>query len=209
MTPWVHLTRDERLCIQTLRSVEWTYEAIAAYIKCTQHQIQYMLTHTKQFTLRKRPERSVTTNQKDINQIVDFVQFSKTTRQMTWSRIPFALNMLWITTRKMFDILRRAEFQRYVTRAKPFISETNRQKRLRWALKHKDWTSEQWNTVLWTNEIWVTGGQHTKTYVTRRADEKLNPTCVVDKIQRKQEWMFWGCFSESKLKGPGFFWKKD
>ncbi|KAK4095897.1 hypothetical protein N658DRAFT_437247, partial [Parathielavia hyrcaniae] len=45
-------------------------------------------------------------------------------------------------------------------------------------------------------------------YVTRRNGEEWDPTCIVEKHQRKGGWMFWGCFS-GLGKGPGLFWEKD
>jgi transposase len=75
-------------------------------------------------------------------------------------------------------------------------------------MEHLDWTPEQWAIILWTDETWVTGGRHTRTWVTRRKGEEFNITCLVDKIQRKSGWMFWGCFSGLTDKGPGVFWEK-
>lgn len=128
-TPKSHLTRDDRIKINTLRSVGWTYEAIAAYMNCSQRQMQYTVSESK-VTLTKRAERSIVVCQQDVNTIVDFVTSTKTGRQMAWSRIPIALSMTYITTRQIFGILRRAGFSRYVARKKPPISEINRQKRL-------------------------------------------------------------------------------
>jgi transposase len=44
--------------------------------------------------------------------------------------------------------------------------------------------------------------------LTRKKDEEFEPTCIIDKIQRKSGWMFWGCFSGLTGKGPGVFWEK-
>jgi hypothetical protein len=44
--------------------------------------------------------------------------------------------------------------------------------------------------------------------VTRLAGEELDDICVVEKIQRRREWMFWTCFSGT-LKRPGLFWEKE
>lgn len=33
--------------------------------------------------------------------------------------------------------------------------------------------------------------------------------CIVERLQRKKGWMFWGCFSGLSGKGPGVFWEKD
>ena len=106
------------------------------------------------------------------------------------------------------NTLYRLGFRRRVARKKPPITETNRKKRLAWAQEHLDWSPEQWAKILWTDETWVTGGPHTKQYVTRRVGEEWDPTCIVEKMQRKRGWMFWGCFS-GRGKGPGFFWEKD
>jgi len=42
----------------------------------------------------------------------------------------------------------------------------------------------------------------------RKSGEELKPTCIIDKIQRKSGWIFWGCFSDLTGKGPGVFWEK-
>jgi hypothetical protein len=91
---------------------------------------------------------------------------------------------------------------------KPPITEKNRRLRLQWALEHVNWTLEQWYQILWTDETWITGGRHTRTWVTRRAGEEWDPTCIVERHQRKKGRMFWGCFHGHTL-GPGIFWEKD
>jgi len=75
-------------------------------------------------------------------------------------------------------------------------------------MEHVDWTLDQWYKILWTDETWITGGRHTRTWVTRRPGEEWDPTCIVEKHQRKKGWMFWGCFY-GHTKGPGIFWEKD
>lgn len=96
----------------------------------SQRQVQYTVSEPK-VTPQKRPGRPIVVCQQDVDTIVDFVTSTISGRQMTWSRIPKALGMTYITTtRQVFDILRRAEFSRYVARKKLHISETNRQKRL-------------------------------------------------------------------------------
>ena len=46
---------------------------------------------------------------------------------------------------------------------------------MEWALAHQNWTVEQWNMILWTDKTWVTGGQHSNIWVTRKVNfEELN-----------------------------------
>lgn len=80
----------------------------------------------------------------------------------------------------LFELL--FEFQQYIARTKPSISECNRQLRLAWADEHPDWTKEQWNKILWTDETWVTGG---------RPGEELDSICIVEKRPKKRCWVFW------------------
>ncbi len=44
--------------------------------------------------------------------------------------------------------------------------------------------------------------------MTRQRGEELDPTCIVERLQRRGGWMFWGCFAGTS-KGPGIFWEKD
>src|SRR5207247_2620495 len=66
----------------------------------------------------------------------------------------------------------------------------------------------QWESILWTDETWVTGGPYRNVYVTRTKDEELEPTCVYKKVRKKKGWIFWGCFA-GKVKGPCLFWEKE
>ncbi len=40
------------------------------------------------------------------------------------------------------------------------------------------------------------------------AGEEWDPTCIVERHQRKKGWMFWDCFHGHTL-GLGIFWEKD
>jgi hypothetical protein len=104
--------------------------------------------------------------------------------------------------------LKKKDYSRRLARRKPPISEANRVKRLNWAHEHVNDTPAQARLILWTDETWVTGGRHTRTWVTRTVGEEVDPTCIVERLQRKKGWMFWGCFNGNE-KGPGLFWEKD
>lgn len=145
---------------------------------------------------------------KQEEELVEYVRGSRDTRQKTYLELSLALFegqfSKWVIKRALY----RQGFRRRVARQKPPISETNRVKRLDFAEAHKDWTPAQWAAILWTDETWVNGGTHRQVLVTRRAGEEWDPTCIVDKHQRKQGWMFCGCFS-GQGKGPGILWEKD
>jgi len=126
---------------------------------------------------------------------------------MPYLEISIALN--WnVSALAIQNSLERAGFLRHVARRKPHISEKNRILRLAWARSHLNWTRIQWNTILWTDETWVTS-KHRKVWVTRRGWEAFEDTCLLDKEPRPRGWMFWGCFPGGLGKGPGMFWEKD
>jgi DDE superfamily endonuclease len=106
------------------------------------------------------------------------------------------------------NTLRNEGFVRHIARRKPPISERNRLLRLSWAFAHVHWTSEQSKRLFWTDETWTNGGRHTKTWVTRRRHETFEPSCIVERHQRRAGWMFWGSF-HGATKGPCVVWEKD
>ncbi|KAF6819694.1 hypothetical protein CMUS01_11672 [Colletotrichum musicola] len=141
-------------------------------------------------------------------ELVEYVTSSRQGRQATFLQLSCLLFNSLFGVYAIRSALRRLGFMRRVARRKPPISESNRQRRLAWVTKRQKWTSEQWKAVLWTDETWITGGCHRKQYISRRRGEEWDPTCIIEKHQRRRGWMFWGCFSGGQ-KGPGILWEKE
>jgi ketohexokinase/beta-glucosidase len=159
-------------------------------------------------TPRKRPGRPPVLSEEQIDEIELFVVSSKTGRLMSYLELSVQFSEFQVGPEAIRSALRRRGYKRYIARQKPPLSEANKRERLYWAQEHVNWTREQWCSILWTDETWVTGGRHRKRWVTRKSWEELEPTCMLEKHARKAGWMFWGCFSGNK-KGPGIFWEKD
>lgn len=158
--------------------------------------------------LKKRPGRPRLLTPEQEEELVEFVTASKENRRMSFLQLSTVLFNAIFGIWAIKHALYRLGFRRRIARQKPPLSEKNRRLRLEWAREHVNWTPEQWNRILWTDETWVRGGHHRWQYVTRQKGEEWDPTCIVEKHQRKRGWMFWGCFHGSK-KGPGLFWEKD
>lgn len=202
------LSRDERLQVRTLRDIGWTYEHIANHLKITQRQVQNTC-QAEQTTPKKRKGRDPSLSEEQIEELITFIRYSRTNRLMSYLHLATGPFASWeVGEYAIRNALRKYGFKRYVARAKPPLSEGNKAMRLEWALAHVNWTQEQWNAILWTDETWVTGGRHRKQWITRQPGEELDDTCVVDKIRKRRGWMFWGCFSGTR-KGPCLFWEKD
>ncbi len=200
------LTRDLRLQVRTLHDVGFQYARIASSLDISQGQVRYALNH------RLTPQNKLSGPSSMINDdagkiLIDFVCASRLHRRMPYFRVAYELN--WnVSERVVQHYLELHGFRRHEARRKPYISEHNRLARLAWAYEHLSWTREQWNRILWTDETWVTN-RHGKIWVTRRAGEEYDDTCVTDKEAKPHGWLFWGCFSGGLGLGPGLFWEKS
>ena len=107
-----------------------------------------------------------------------------------------------LTPRTVRYKLAKFGLQGRVARKKPYISETNRRKRLQWAKEHVDWSEADWEKVLWTDESkFMKNGSEGRIYVRRRKDEEFHPKCTQGTVKGSGgSVMVWGAMSAN---GPG------
>ena len=149
------LTRDQRLHVQTLRGIGWSARDITRYlnqkdINCTERQVQYAETN------RPTPQKHRCGGKAFLNtpvrqRIVDFVTFSKRTRRMPLIQIDEEMK-LYVSESTIRRALQKEGYRRRIACKKSPISEKNRQIRLAWAEEHVNWTRQQWDCILWTDE---------------------------------------------------------
>lgn len=205
----IFTTRDQRIAILTLRNAaHYKLKDIADTLKLSLRQVQYACSQPN-LTPVKRSGRPPKLSPEQIIELIAYVTHTKDTRRIPINKLPEKLGWTGIGIQAIKTALKNAGYRRYVALRKPPISERTRKRRLAWAEEHLSWSREQWADVLWSDETWVTAGRHRKTWVTRKQNEALDPTCILERVQRKSGWMFWGCFSGRAGKGPGLFWEKD
>ena len=75
--------------------------------------------------------------------------------------------------------------------------KNNKKKRLVWAKKHKEWTSDQWKSVLLSDESkFEIFGSTCHVFVRRRKGERIVSTCVVPTVTHGGgSVMVWGRFA--------------
>lgn len=68
--------------------------------------------------------------------------------------------------------------------------------RLKWAREHKNWTNQQWHSVIWSDEskFDVCVGD-TRKRVLRTPSEAYQNDCLVKKVKFPASVMVWGCMS--------------
>lgn len=200
------LSRDDRIRILTLRDAGFTYQQISSQLGFTYRQVQYTC-QNEQSTPRKPPGQRPKLSEEDMDNIITFISSSQRTRRLSYKRVIEELNLPCGET-ALARALKKRGYSRCKALRKPPLSDDTKRVRLAWALEHVNWTIEQWNRILWSDETWVTPGFHTRIWVTRRAGEELDETCIRSSTPKKRGWMFWGSFY-GDTKGPCLFWEKE
>lgn len=102
-----------------------------------------------------------------------------------------------ISTRSIRRKLNKAGLKGCIVKKKPFVSEKNRKKRLKFAKEHLHWTAEQWSQVVWSDESkYNMRASDGAVYVRRKAGEALNPRNLRGTVKhRGGNIMVWGCMS--------------
>lgn len=81
-------------------------------------------------------------------------------------------------------------------RKKPFVTEAQRLRRLRWAKAHVRWTDEQWKRVIWSDESNFYLHSHAGQITVRRGEgEAYKPWAFLPTVKHPTTVMIWGCFS--------------
>lgn len=204
------LTRDERLRVQILyNDANYTVPQIILQTGYTERQIRYALAH--RLTPQKhKTGRKVYLNTPERKRLVQWATASRENRETPWIEIPRILGFD-CGEKAIRTAFKKEGYVRRVSRKKCPLSEENRKKRLDWAKEHVDWTDEQWDEILWSDETWAQPGRHTRIWVTRKIGEKevYHKDCVQYRYQRKIGWMFWGSISGKYGRHRGLFWEKD
>jgi hypothetical protein len=88
------------------------------------------------------------------------------------------------------------EFNSYWASVKPFISKRNQKRRLQWCRERLNWTLDQWNKVLWTDESPFVLCYKGKIRVWRMHNERFATNCTGASVKRHDEKiMVWGSFA--------------
>ncbi|KAI0993467.1 hypothetical protein K3495_g14717, partial [Podosphaera aphanis] len=183
---------------------------IADQLGVIRRQVRYTLS-VPYLEPKKAPGRLPMISHEDVDKIEDFITASPEGRRMSWLELasgPF--QHLGVSEFVIQNELNKREYGRRPSFKKPFLSEVNRRKRLEWTEAHKDWTDEDWMSILWTDETWVTGGRHKRDWDTRKIKigEEVDINCVTEKLRKDLGWMIWGCIAGTE-QGASLFWERE
>lgn len=202
------LSRDQKVAVQTLRSVGKTYREISEHLGITLRAVQ-LACNSRPTPQHNKKGRKPTLNQEEGDLVEQCVVANAEGRRMTYKQLADHLFPdQGVPAAAIRYVLNARGYIRKRALQKPALTEQHRKVRLAWALEHVHWTDAQWRQVLWSDETWVSAGLHRCTFITCKPGEELNADCVDLKKQRKQGWMFWACFAGDNA-GPHLYWQKD
>jgi hypothetical protein len=80
----------------------------------------------------------------------------------------------------------------------PLLTAAQRKNRLLWARKHRNWTKEMWEQVLFSDEstLCIFSNQSTG-YVRRFVEEEFKPECLNYSVKHAAKVMVWGYMAAS------------
>jgi len=146
----------------------------------------------------------------DIRQIIRYIRTNKSTCRISLTQLKriFHFNVHEHTIR---NALQKVGYHHRVARCRPYLNKCDRKRRLKFARKYKDWTVEQWASVLFSDEMAVKlfTERRSKDYVWRTVEEEFHPDCI-DYVRHHKGTglMFWAVFRKGKI-GPGLLEKGE
>lgn len=102
-----------------------------------------------------------------------------------------------ISSQTVCNVLKAASMKAVVKKKKPLLSIKHRRRRLAFALKHQNWTVEDWTRVIWSDETKINRiGSDGRKYVWKKAGEPLQDKEVQGTVKfGGGSLMVWGCMS--------------
>lgn len=113
-----------------------------------------------------------------------------------------------VTAQTVHRHLRSTGMKAVVKKKKPHLSQKHRRERMDFAIRHKDWTLDDWKRVVWSDETKINHlGSDGRKWAWKRAGEGLSDRLVEGTVKfGGGSVMVWGCMLWD---GPGYACKID
>ncbi|KAG1205044.1 hypothetical protein G6F69_009534 [Rhizopus microsporus] len=122
-----------------------------------------------------------------------------------WATVHQYLNIIGYTIgySATLKLLKSMNFRAKIKVKKPLLKKTHRERRLAWAIAHKDWTNDDWRRMVFSDEtkVNVFGSDGCK-YYWSRPNDTLQPHHLDLTVKGGNgSVMVWGCITYD---GPGY-----
>lgn len=187
------LTHDQRMTIITLYKENYSRYDIARKIPCSLNTVghwirRYEFNHSVEDIEREGRPRC--TDEETDEKMIELAEERKfiTPKQI---KNELSLDCSSRTVRRRLDEV--GLHGRIAQREFPFTDEIIR-KRKSFAEGYLNWTIDQWDAVVFSDETHVELGTHSQVWVQRRENETFDPQFLTDRIPHPQRVSLWGCF---------------
>jgi transposase len=194
-----------------LTDIEVAYILGAKDAGATQHQISALIGRSQSAVAKVTQKYNIKTfsgvtpppgNVKKINKREHrtLLRTVRSNRRATLSDITNILpNKMSVSTLKRH--LKDIGIQKHIAVKKPYLTAAHIQARLEFALRHKNWTLEDWLKVIWSDESKVEIGKNPRAvWVLRTSEEKYHTDCLTPVFKSgRSSIMVWGCFTGNRL----------
>lgn len=203
-----HLSPDQRRRIRTLRyDAGLSYGRIVTITGATKRAVQSICTTPS--TPKKAPGRLRILTAPLRCELQAIIENDTQARRMTYDELSAKLQ-LSASARTMRRTMQDLGYIRAIARAKPFLNDTAKAKRLAWAINHKPYGTEDWNRVIWTDESAMQNGGPKNVWVTRQPgkEEAYREECLQPVFRKLDQCMIWGAIAVGH-KSPLVIWDKQ
>ena len=129
-----------------------------------------------------------------------------------------------VTPQTVRNVLKESGFYSATKKKVPMLKLVHRQKRLKFAQYHKNWTVEDWKRVLWSDETKINRiGSDGKVYIWKQQGEAISDRTTTSTVKHGggNNLMVWGCMGwngvgklvevQGKMDATQFvkFWRRD
>lgn len=196
----IHLDNEKRAIINSYRSDGLSLREISKKMNVPKTTVAYTIKRYRETgSNSNRPcigRPRMTTIQEDRSILL----VSKRNRRLTAQEITAGFNSghnKEISVDTVKRRLRSADLFGRIAVRKPMLRSQNKKKRLLWAQKHSNWTTEDFKKVLWTDESkFEVFGSNRRIYVRRSKNEKMMLNCLAPTVKHGGgSVMVWGGFS--------------
>jgi len=81
--------------------------------------------------------------------------------KISYQKLSEILN-LYVSSRTIRRMLKKHGIKKWMAKKRPLLTEEHARKRLEFALKYRDWSYDEWSTVIWSDECSIQRGSGVK-----------------------------------------------
>ena len=194
------LSHDDRVRLVVLRDVGYSVRQIAARVKCSPSTVSKTLkrlAETGGVDDRSRSGRPKISSARQDRALVNLSLKDRRKTSVDLKKEWEEASGVVCSTRTVRRRLDKAGLYGRVARKKPLLTDRHKKVRLAWAKERKNWTTEDWNKVVWSYESkFNLFGSDGRVYIRRRKGEEFLPQCVHQTVKfGGGSVMMWGCIS--------------